>query len=604
MDFHPRLTVIYGASETGKSFVVEAIDYMFGAGKLKEIQEAQGYTDILLGLRLADGQAVTLVRQPGLNRAAVYHGDFRTVPTTPPAKVLPVKHNPRSDNSLSRYLLKILQADGRQILKSARPTLRSLSFRDLAHLCIVSEGQMAGSRSPVLPSGQRTSETGEKSVFKYMLTGQDESGRVVGPTDVEKKVGKGKVALLTSLIDEARNSLAFDVHPTELERQLGQLEQAVAAASVDVDGLLEERRLYTDTVRGLENDLAENHRSADETRILLGRFGLLRQQYESDLARLEMVAEAGNLLGYFHTGTCVFCGAAPEHQQPGHNVDETTELHAAVGAELRKTIELRTDLLTTIEDLTGQLAALGSGDARLRAQVGEAEERLAVLSVLLAPLRTDTSEMLTVRTKIQRDLTIHAQIERLEELKADFLSAPTPVPARQDGISSSQLAEFEELVQQVLSSWQVPGDNAVNYDEQSGEISVGGRERHSRGKGMRSIIHAAFSTALVHYTMRHDRPHPGFVVLDSPVLTYREPDEVDIALTHNVVEHFYRGLLEERSAQIVVVENGDPPEGLGDDVTTYAFGTSGSTRLGFFPPQNPTVVSLSRSYSENAPGAG
>ncbi|MBY8844626.1 hypothetical protein [Streptomyces sp. SP2-10] len=47
---------------------------------------------------------------------------------------------------------------------------------------------------------------------------------------------------------------------------------------------------------------------------LLGRFGTLRQQYETDLARLEMVSEAGNLLGYFQVGRCVFCGADPEHQ--------------------------------------------------------------------------------------------------------------------------------------------------------------------------------------------------------------------------------------------------------------------------------------------------
>lgn len=93
---------------------------------------------------------------------------------------------------------------------------------------------------------------------------------------------------------------------------------------------------------------------------------------------------------------------------------------------------------------------------------------------------------------------------------------------------------------------------------------------------MRSIIHAAFSTALVHYAMPHELPHPGFVVLDSPVLTYREPDEVDIELTHNVVEHFYPGLLDEDAAQVVVVENGDPPENLGNGVTTYAFGTAGS----------------------------
>lgn len=47
---------------------------------------------------------------------------------------------------------------------------------------------------------------------------------------------------------------------------------------------------------------------------LLGRFDILRQQYETELARLDMVSEAGNLLGYFQVGRCVFCGADPDHQ--------------------------------------------------------------------------------------------------------------------------------------------------------------------------------------------------------------------------------------------------------------------------------------------------
>jgi hypothetical protein len=103
----------------------------------------------------------------------------------------------------------------------------------------------------------------------------------------------------------------------------------------------------------------------------------------------------------------------------------------------------------------------------------------------------------------------------------------------------------------------VPGDNGVTYDQSTAEITVDGRPRGSRGKGMRSVIHAAFSTALAGYTAARDLPHPGFVVLDSPVLTYREPHEQDVQLTHNVVEHFYRGLLSEVPGQVIVVENGD-----------------------------------------------
>ncbi|MFI2633006.1 hypothetical protein ACH5A2_21860 [Streptomyces collinus] len=56
-------------------------------------------------------------------------------------------------------------------------------------------------------------------------------------------------------------------------------------------------------------------------------------------------------------------------------------------------------------------------------------------------------------------------------------------------------------------------------------------------------------------------------------------------LTHNVVEHFYQGLLSDVPGQVVVVENGDPPRDLVGYATVYVFSTEGSERAGFFPAQ-------------------
>ncbi|WP_193097113.1 ATP-binding protein [Streptomyces sp. C8S0] len=140
MEFGPHLTVIYGASESGKSYIVEAIDYMLGATKLKPIHEAEGYTHVLLGLRPEDGDVITLCRELGGNKVDVFDTDIRTLPASAPAHRLSVKHSPKADNNLSRHLLKILGVDGRRVLKSAtQGQLRTLSFRDLAHLCVISD---------------------------------------------------------------------------------------------------------------------------------------------------------------------------------------------------------------------------------------------------------------------------------------------------------------------------------------------------------------------------------------------------------------------------------------------------------------------------------
>lgn len=47
LHFEKGLNVLYGASETGKSFALEAINYMLGAKELRDIPERVGYNKIL-----------------------------------------------------------------------------------------------------------------------------------------------------------------------------------------------------------------------------------------------------------------------------------------------------------------------------------------------------------------------------------------------------------------------------------------------------------------------------------------------------------------------------------------------------------------------------
>ena len=63
VDFGPAATIIRGPSDTGKSYIVGAIDYMLGGStRPKDIPERNGYTTVLLGVRLPSGGEVTLAR--------------------------------------------------------------------------------------------------------------------------------------------------------------------------------------------------------------------------------------------------------------------------------------------------------------------------------------------------------------------------------------------------------------------------------------------------------------------------------------------------------------------------------------------------------------
>lgn len=62
VEFGPGLTLVRGPSDTGKSFMVEALDFMLGGKSLKEIPERNGYSTVLLGVELPAGETVTLTR--------------------------------------------------------------------------------------------------------------------------------------------------------------------------------------------------------------------------------------------------------------------------------------------------------------------------------------------------------------------------------------------------------------------------------------------------------------------------------------------------------------------------------------------------------------
>ena len=63
LPYEKGLNVLYGASETGKSFALEAINYMLGAKERRDIPERVGYNKILLGIEIIPSRKkFTLIR--------------------------------------------------------------------------------------------------------------------------------------------------------------------------------------------------------------------------------------------------------------------------------------------------------------------------------------------------------------------------------------------------------------------------------------------------------------------------------------------------------------------------------------------------------------
>jgi len=131
----------------------------------------------------------------------------------------------------------------------------------------------------------------------------------------------------------------------------------------------------------------------------------------------------------------------------------------------------------------------------------------------------------------------------------------------------------------------------VQFDTKVNDITVAGKARSANGKGVRAVLHAAFNVAMAIHCIDKGLPHPGFIVLDTPLLTYREPlksrhgdlSEDERALkASSLAEKFYRHLASlEGKLQVIVLENSDPPAEVEDLASIDVFtGVQGDGRYG------------------------
>jgi hypothetical protein len=323
---------------------------------------------------------------------------------------------------------------------------------------------------------------------------------------------------------------------------------------------------------------------------------LLQQQYSSDIARLEMVAEAGDLLGYFERGVCVFCGAALEDQKaPDAHVNaEATELAIAIGAERIKVEALRADLQETLTDVQEQARERERSIQETSSVIAALDAELVQVEADLAPETELLTQLMEARSAIEQEISTIEQIDKLEALKSELTPGDT-IDAQPPSVpTAASLARLAQTIRDLLLRWQVPDAEPVSLDHEKLDLIVAGQPRSSRGKGIRAIFHAAYSLGLADYCDQMQLPHPGFVVLDSPLITYRGPDmqlgddDVDMTteehVSGTVANAFFRYLASDYGGQAIVLENTDPPSEVAAQPSSILFTKRrGSGRYGFFP---------------------
>lgn len=592
--FGPGLNVLYGASNTGKSFIVETIDFMMG-GKppLRDIPERAGYDLVLLGLETLTGQAFTLWRSIEGGGFRLYEGLHQSPPANDlPYKQLDEQHSDRNDSNLSSFLLGLCGLGGKRVRKNTRNETNSLSFRNIARLMIVNETEITQQNSPLF-DGNPIANTPNLSTFKLLLTGADDSALVASskrePEDLSREA---QLQLLDQLLDDYRGRLKeLTKSPKELSEQLEKIDESLRQHAVQVNTTEESFQQAAGKRRDLRMKLEEGRERRAEVGALLERFRLLDRHYSSDIERLRAIEEGGTLFNVIGAAQCPLCGAAPANHQADADCDGNIQaVVQAARREISKIEVLRTELAATLRDLEREGVSF---DRRLPAIVQELDGISKAVEGLISPklskLRASYSEFSDKRAEVREALALYGTVQDMERRRVELASGgndeKTGALASND-IPTIVAHAFAKTVEKILSDWHFPEAGDVHFDSKSRDLVIAGKSRSAFGKGLRAITHAAFTLGLLAFCRSRHTPHTGFVVLDSPLLAYREPDGVDDDLRGTDLQEQFYSYLEGMSSdtQVIVVENTNPPSSIMEREQSLMFSKNPHQgRYGLFP---------------------
>lgn len=183
IEFRRHLNLIYGASNTGKSFAYKTIDAALGAGsQLPDIEQRRAFDTLWLGITVGDRQ-MTLSRALAGGPIGLWQGHISQPTQGENVRALGQRNNAANMDNVSQFLLNEIGLRGRMIAENASGSKRPLSFRDIVRFCMVDETSIQSEASPAL-SGQFANATPERRVFQLLITGTDDSA-------IQEVIGRG-----------------------------------------------------------------------------------------------------------------------------------------------------------------------------------------------------------------------------------------------------------------------------------------------------------------------------------------------------------------------------------------------------------------------------
>ncbi len=577
--FSDGLNVIQGRSNTGKTWILKCIYYLFSSDT-RPYSPLTGYTDIegvfqtkrygrITMTRKLDEEKVTVVAESEEVENGEYDTNYKRIST----------------RYLNDLWLRIIGLDETiEVPKSARYARERMSWANVANVFYADENEIDKAESIVIKDPRY--ETPLIASLYFLLTGDYKKGI---PEITKPEVATAKKKAVIDYIDEQVSSLTQtrvsyikqleELAGLDIESEMHALTVHIEEAQQDIKELIEEN---TAIVR----QMAEYQQEDANCRVLLDRYESLISQYKADLQRLDFISKGEQAVtGLPANGICPFCGG---------------QLHPDVYEGYVEAIDAE------IKRIASELAVIVATENSVRDEQESIRQSIDDLQLRRAAvnkaLDDKNREIQSYRYGLQRfkDYTrlqtginfVNDQLEILGKKKVSELQKQKNPPlyhAKQE-FEEEVGTGFNVILNRILKECNYRSVGYASWDFSTFDILMDGVPKsEDQGKGYRSFLNSVVALMLYEYFNTDDVfIKPGFLMIDTPLLGF---DENEDAFEGDTIKRgLYQYFIDHQGeGQVIIVDNLNViPEDIdfqahGINVVTYHKDEKDGHIYGFLP---------------------
>lgn len=594
--FQEGLNVIAGASDTGKTFAYECINYVLGSSEMPPCPpEAKGYQSVFLEIEDFCQQEIFTLRRDFSQdeQKSIYfcYSEYKDIGENNFEKL---SSSHKAKQSLSKRLLNACDCPYETVIsKAAKGTTQSFTFRSFIPMIMMGELRVTEKHSPIYRTNPRGSSyaTSELTAFHTVISGNDYKKKdKEDSVEVVKARLRGQIEELSHMIEELRIENAGLEERFKGGNQPNHMEE-IEKINKFIECKNEEVKKYEIEYEQLQIKSDEIKRKIFRLKDNIGKFSLLRKNYLSDLERLEFIFEAHDLTQQLLDVECPICHS-PMQVEEGESLKD---YFIALSSEKSK-IEIQlSELEDTISDMQNEVR---DEEQFLENLTLKSETISQELNAILLPIISEKFAEVQALLEIQEQINLVSRNnekvkkynDRISELMEKIDHTKADKGYKIEPLAESYLSGLCKEISFLLKECNFIGEEEkVGYNNITHDLEIKSKAKAAFGKGARAIINSAFLLGIMNYCLKRDLCHPGFVILDSPLTTYKEKDkkdgENDESIGQGTKEKFYEMLAKgETTKQIIVFDNEEPSKEVKGKINYLHFsGEASIGRKGFIP---------------------